>query len=247
MRASQWLLRIPATSAEGRIFCFPYSGVGASMFNRWPRWIARFEVCPIQLPARENRIAEPHYRTYARLADELAHDLSSLLDRPFVFFGHCAGALPAFETVRRLDDATLPRRRRLVVSAQVAPHHCPHDRMLDQTDDELLSELAEQVRARGGEPHPALLTLALRVLRQDLEANREYRLPGPDPIRTDITVVHWSADPEVTQPELTGWRHYAADVSFRVLDGGHYDFLAAPPPLLNLLHDILEGAGADDR
>jgi surfactin synthase thioesterase subunit len=229
------LLRIPARESAGRVFCFPYSGVGASMFNRWPRWIGRFEVCPVQLPGRENRIRDAHPKTHQELAESITDQLLPLLDRPFALFGHCAGALPAFEVARRLTGGDLPRPRRLVVSAQVAPHHCPHDRFLDCTDDELVDELRRLTVQRGGQPHPALLALSLEVLRKDLDANRVYRLAEPVPIPMDITVLHWSADPEVTLPELEGWSQYAPDVRFTVLDGGHYEFLTAPDALLDLL------------
>jgi surfactin synthase thioesterase subunit len=244
VKASRWLLRIPSGESDGRIFCFPYSGVGASMFNRWPRWIGRFEVCPVQLPGRENRVREAHPRTHQELAEVLTGELLPFLDRPFVFFGHCAGALPAFEVARRLDGQNLPEPRRLVVSAQVAPHHCPHDRFLDCTDDELVDELKRLTVERGGEPHPALLALSLAVLRKDLDANRVYRLAEPVPIPMDITVLHWSGDPEVTRPELDGWSHYAPAVRFTVLDGGHYDFLTAPDALLDLLSGQLADGAA---
>jgi surfactin synthase thioesterase subunit len=237
------LLRIPASESEGRIFCFPYSGVGASMFNRWPRRLGGLEVCPVQLPGRENRIRDPLPGTYEELAESLADQLLPFLDRPFAFFGHCAGALTAFEVTRRLAAQRLPVPLALVVSAQVAPHDCPHDRFLACTDEELLDELKRLTVERGGEPHPALLALSLRVLRRDLDASRRYRLAEPVRMPTDITVVHWSGDPEVTLPELQGWGRYADDVRFDVLHGGHYEFLRAPDALLDLLSAHLrEGA-----
>jgi surfactin synthase thioesterase subunit len=231
----RWLLRVPSAGSGGRIFCFPYSGVGASMFNRWPRWIGPFEVCPIQLPGRENRIREPCFTRYEEMAESLIGQLLPLLDRPFVFFGHCAGALPAYEVARRLAGTGLPAPGRLVVSAQVAPHDCPHDRFLGCTDDELVDELKALTVARGGEPHPALIELSLAVLRKDLEASGAYRLDEPAAVPVGITVLHWSGDPEVTLPELAGWKRYADDVRMAVLPGGHYEFLAAPATLLDLL------------
>lgn len=240
MKRFPWLLRDPSDDAAGRVFCFPYSGMGASMFNRWPRWIDRYETCLIQLPGRENRVREPHFGSFAQLADILAEQLAPLLDRPFVFFGHCAGALPAYETARRLPSSGLPAPRCLVVSGQVAPHDCPHDRFLELDDIGLLAELANLAVQRGGRADPAMLALGLQVLRQDLEANRHYRLAEPIPISMDVTVVHWDADPEVTEAQLRGWRHYAEPTRFETLPGGHYGFLAAPEPLLDLLSTQLQ-------
>lgn len=230
----RWLLRRPADEAAARVFCFPYSGVGASMFNRWPRWLKTVEVCPIQLPARENRIREPHYGTYQQLAESVVDPLRPYLDRPFVFFGHCAGSLPAFETALRLAELGLPTPQRLVVSAQAPPHHCPHDRFLDLTDEELAAELGKIVMARGGEPHPLLIELTLDMLHRDLDANRVYTRERTV-LPFGVTVVHWSADHEVDLGLLRDWHGYADDVRFAELPGGHYEFLTAPAPLLDLL------------
>lgn len=230
----RWLLRRPAEDATARVFCFPYSGVGASMFNQWPRSLAGVEICPLQLPARENRIREPHFGTYQQLAAELVEPLQPYLDRPFVFFGHCAGALPAYETARLLAEAGLPTPQRLVVSAQAPPHHCPHDRFLGLDDEQLSAELAAMVVTRGGQPHPLLIELTLSVLRQDLDATRLYTA-GRTVLPSGITVLNWSDDPEVDLSLLRDWTGYSSDVQFRELSGGHYEFLTAPPELLELI------------
>ena len=233
------LLRRPSEDAEARVFCFPYSGVGGSMFSQWPRAIGTAEVCPIQLPARENRVREPHYGTYQELAAELVEQLLPYLDRPFVLFGHCAGALPAFETAALLAERGLPLPHRLVVSAQVPPHHCPQDRFLDMDDEQLGRELGRIIVERGGEPHPALIELTLEVLHQDLDANRVYRRPSPLVLPVGVTALHWADDEEITPEQIRPWREYSSDVRFSVLDGGHYAFLSAPQQLMDLFAALL--------
>ncbi|MGW2787208.1 thioesterase II family protein [Streptomyces populi] len=232
------LLRRPSQEAAARIFCFPYSGVGASMFNQWPRMIGDVEVCPVQLPSRENRIREDHFGTYEELAEVLAEDLVPHLDRPSVFFGHCAGSLPAFETALRLAGQGLPTPVEVVVSAQVAPHDCPNDRFLHMTDAELSDELSRLVVARGGTPHPMLIDLTLSVLHQDLDANRAYHRPQPVTVPSGITVLHWSEDPEIEPSQMHGWSAYSERVTFTELPGAHYAFLSAPPELLRTLHSL---------
>ncbi|MFI9782962.1 thioesterase II family protein [Kitasatospora sp. NPDC051984] len=232
------LLRKPSEEAAARVFCFPYSGVGASMFNQWPRTIGGLEICPVQLPARENRIRDAHYGTYQDLAEALAEDLAPYLDRPAVFFGHCAGSLPAFETALRLARLGGPVPREVVVSAQAAPHDCPRDRFLQMTDEALAEELGQIVIARGGEPHPMLIELTLGVLHQDLDANRVYTRAQPVRAPSGITVLSWSEDPEIEPAELTGWERYSDRVRFTELPGGHYEFLSAPEQLTALLHSL---------
>ncbi|MFF0885016.1 thioesterase II family protein [Streptomyces sp. NPDC003456] len=228
---SPWFVRPPATVHPARIFCFPFSGSGASAFSAWPAAIDGIEVCPVQFPGRENRLAHPHYGTYENLAADLAGHLAPLLDRPFAFFGHCAGALPAYETVLRLAELGLPTPDCLFVSGQPAPHDASRDRMLAMTEPELRAEVESFLRGRGVEPRPDMVELGLMVLLRDHAAAGAYRREEPVAVDCPVVVLHWRDDPDVRLADLRGWRHYADSVEFRVADGGHYDFMDAPPGL----------------
>jgi len=233
--ASPWFVRPPSADAPARIFCFPFSGSGASAFSAWPAAIDGAEVCPVQFPGRENRLAHPHYGSYETLAAELADALAPLVDRPYAFFGHCAGALPAFETVLRLAELGLPRPQCLFVSGQPAPHDASRDRMLGLTEPELRAEVEAFVRGRGIEPRPDMVDVGLSVLLGDHAAARAYRRVEPVAVPCPVVVLHWRDDPDVDLGALEGWRHYSDSVEIRVVDGGHYDFMAAPDELRKLL------------
>jgi surfactin synthase thioesterase subunit len=232
---SPWFVRPQSTGHRARIFCFPFSGSGASAFSSWPAVIDGAEVCPVQFPGRENRLGHPHYGTYENLAADLAEALAPLLDRPFAFFGHCAGALPAYETVLRLAALGLPTPERLFVSGQPAPHDAARDRMLTMTEPELRAELETFIRGRGIEPRPDMVDLGLTVLLRDHAAAGAYRRTEPAAVPCPVVVLHWREDPDTSLDELQGWRRYAEAVDFRVLDGGHYDFMDAPDELLRSL------------
>ncbi len=148
------------------------------MYERWPRRLGDAEVCLVQPPGRQNRIREPHYETYQRLAAELIEFLSPYLDRPFAFFGHCSGALPGVEVTRQLAAAGLPLPRRLFVSAQVAPHDGPYGRLLELSREGLRDELAHIIVNMGGQPSDTLLDLGLDLLVKDVEANKRSTVPG---------------------------------------------------------------------
>ncbi|MFI6985625.1 thioesterase II family protein [Embleya sp. NPDC050154] len=232
---SPWFVRPQTGDHRARIFCFPYSGSGASAFSAWPAAIDDVEVCPVQFPGRENRLAEPHYDTYENLAADLTESLVPRLDRPFAFFGHCAGALPAFETVIRLAERCLPGPECLFVSGQPAPHDASNDRMLTMSETRLRAELESVVRGRGIEPRPDMVDLGMAVLLRDLAAAREYRRVEPVVLHCPIVVLHWRDDPDVSLDQLEGWRAYSDSVDIRVVDGGHHDFMHAPDALLKLL------------
>ncbi|WP_030722373.1 thioesterase II family protein [Streptomyces griseus] len=232
---SPWFVRPPSTDHPARIFCFPFSGSGASAFSAWPAAIGDIEVCPVQFPGRESRMAEPHYGTYEMLAARLAESLEPLLDRPFAFFGHCAGVLPAFETAVLLAERGLPQPDRFFVSGQPAPHDASRDRMLTMTESELRAELESFIRGRGIEPRPDMVDMGMNVLLRDHAAAGEYRRAEPVTLGCPIVVLHWREDPDVGVDDLKGWAPYADAVDIRVVDGGHYDFMQAPDELRKVL------------
>lgn len=241
--SGQWLLRRPDNAAACRIFCFPYSGVGASMYARWPSRVGPAEVCPVQPPGRENRLGEPHFGTFEDFAEQLVPQLAPYLDRPFAFFGHCSSALAGFVTATRLVRAGLPAPSRLFVSSQVAPHEPPYGRFLAMDDDELTGELAALTRSMGGEPRADLLELGLSVMKADIAAHKGYQLPAPQRLPGGVTVIGWDSDDEVRPELMAGWREYSDDVRFITLHGSHHTFLTAPLALVaELARDMAEVA-----
>jgi surfactin synthase thioesterase subunit len=230
-----WFVRPPSDDHPARLFCLPYAGSGASAFSAWPAAIGDVEICPVQFPGRENRLAEPHYGTYENLADALTEALRPLLDRPFALFGHCAGALPAFETALRLAARDLPRPARLFVSGQPAPHDTDSDRMFTMTEAELRAELESVIRGRGIAPRPDMIDLGMTVLLRDLTAARRYRRTEPAALPCPVAVLHWRDDPDVSLDQLAEWRRYTDSADLYVIDGGHHDFMTAPDELREVL------------
>lgn len=50
---------LPRANPRLCLFCFPYAGGGASVYARWAKtYPETVEVCPIQLPGRENRLRD---------------------------------------------------------------------------------------------------------------------------------------------------------------------------------------------
>jgi surfactin synthase thioesterase subunit len=232
----KWLLRTPSAVSRERLFCFPYSGAGASMYNQWPRYAGSTEICPLQLPGRENRMREPLFTTYEELATGVADGLMNYLDRPFGFFGHCGGALAAFATARHLERSCAVSPSCLFISSQVAPHEGPFGRFLTMTADQLRTELTSLTIALGGQPTEAGTDLSLSVLQSDISANRRYRLATPEPLQSHLYAIGWAEDAEVPHALMAGWSAYSAADSFYrvVLDGQHYSFLRGPIALMDI-------------
>jgi len=109
--------------ARIRLFCFPYAGGGASIFRTWhERFPSEVEICPVQWPGREGRLAEAPIADLPVLVEKVAVALAPYLDIPYAFLWHSMGALVSFELtryLRRTDRLALPVH--LFVSGRRAP------------------------------------------------------------------------------------------------------------------------------
>lgn len=82
------------------LFCFPYAGGGASAYRDWIRALDnKVNICPIQLPGREERIIEKPYTDMYLLANNLADTIENIIgEKKCSFFGHSMGGKIAYET-----------------------------------------------------------------------------------------------------------------------------------------------------
>lgn len=231
-RRGRTLLRTPDGSSAARLFALPYSGCGASMYRNWPRHYEGMEICPVQLPGRENRIREPPLETYREMAETVIEGISEFMDRPFGFFGHCGSALTAYETAVLLAAQGGPLPTCVFVSSQVAPQRGPYGIYLTMNDDELAEELCRLIRKMGGEPIPDLVSLYLEVMRADVSANAKYIVPNPVRLPCALTAISWHEDVNVRAALMDGWQE-CGPARYRMLEGDHFRFLSAPRDLMD--------------
>jgi medium-chain acyl-[acyl-carrier-protein] hydrolase len=231
-RKSNWISgAVPRTAQRGvvRLFCFPYAGGSASLFRSWATDLSpTIEVCPVQLPGREDRWHEPALTDLSTLVTTLASALDTFLEPPFAFFGHSMGAFIAFEVTRRLrhDHRRLPAL--LIVSGARAPQipdpEPPAHRL---PADELLNEM----QRLGGIPHellnhPELIALLLPTLRADLSLCETYAYAAEPPLNCPLVVYGGQQDSKAPPEHLTPWQQQTtAAFQLRMFPGNHFFFV----------------------
>ncbi|GAA2975200.1 hypothetical protein GCM10010446_69250 [Streptomyces enissocaesilis] len=178
----------------------------------------------MQLPGRENRVAEPMPDTMEELADRAVRALAPMLRPPYVLFGHSFGGLLAYAVTRRLYELGHPLPRTLLISGARPPHVTAEDSYHTLPHDELLSH----VRATNGiaEPllkHEEFVRRLLEVLRRDLRIAAEYR-PAPGAVLPcPIQIFAADDDPVVPPAVMEGWREYAGgEFGMERGPGDHY-------------------------
>jgi medium-chain acyl-[acyl-carrier-protein] hydrolase len=248
-----WILRPkPRPGAVLRLLCIPHAGAGASAYRGWADALpAQVEVCPVQLPGRENRMLERPFDRVEPLVEALGEAVSAVDDLPFAVYGHSNGALIGFELARHLRRAGRHGPVHLFASGRRAPDlPNPRPNVAHLPDDEFLADL----RNLGGTPeevlaHPELMRMLLPLMRADVALNEHYAFREEAPLDASITAYGGLRDPKATREDVQAWRrHTAASFAARFFPGDHF-FVSGDRDLVLRtlaadLHDLLvRGAG----
>jgi medium-chain acyl-[acyl-carrier-protein] hydrolase len=244
-RSPWFVVPAPRPDALHRLFCIPFAGGGASTYVQWA---AAFRDRPVQifgvqLPGRENRLAEPAFTRIEPLVAALVDAIEPLLDIPFSFFGHSMGSLVAFEATRALRARGLPQPRQLFLSGGLPPH-VPRDLepMAHLDDRAFIDEVSKRY---GGIPpavleHEELLAIVLPILRADISLLESYEFEDDAPLTCPILAYAGVDDVRVDQPRLRRWNELtSADVSTTMFPGGHFYLQSQRPALLEALKEHL--------
>ncbi|ACV63461.1 Oleoyl-(acyl-carrier-protein) hydrolase [Desulfofarcimen acetoxidans DSM 771] len=220
-----WLLACPEAKDKIRLFCMSYAGGGASIYRGW---INAFPddvgVYPIQLPGRENRIAEPPFFEMMELVDAISEAIVPYLRCPFIFFGHSIGARIAFELARNLRRKWKNQPCRLIVSGSRAPHLPEPKPLRHLPDDEFVKEL----RRFSGTPEVILqsrelMEVFIPILRADFAVNETYVYAEDVPLDCPISAYGGTEDMEANRAEIEAWAcHTSCDFTLEMIEGDHF-------------------------
>jgi len=231
---------LPAPSL--RLFCLPYAGGGTGIFRPWLHHLPRgVEICPIQLPGREDRWRESPFTRLDSLVQILAQNIQPFLDVPFACFGHSMGALIAFELARQLRSQQSPVPIHLFLSGR-RPPHLPNPKELHTLPDQAL---IQELRQLEGTPqqvldNPDFLQLLLPTLRADFAVCETYTFTNSPPLAMPISVFGGLEDPETPISCLQQWhRHTSLPSTLDLLPGNHFFIHTSRSLLLKIMTDKL--------
>jgi surfactin synthase thioesterase subunit len=219
-----WIKRFPGKRG-GATVVFPHAGGAAAAYR--PLAIAMagkgFDAYVVQYPQRADRLTHPAAETVEALARDLfeAGDWGRI--GPLRLFGHCMGAIVAFEFARVAEHHGVDVRE-LWVSASQAPATVAASPPLPTTGREVLADMVDL-----GGTDPRLLAdedfvdLLLRAVRADYEAFNRYACAPDVRIHADIHVLGGSHDHRVGRDMLQRWDVHTPGVfTLLMFDGGHF-------------------------
>ncbi len=224
-------------NAEVRLVCFPFAGAGTLALESWAQELpVEIELVLVRLPGRESRLPEAPYTTMRQVLTGLQRSLGSLVASdavPFAFFGHCMGAVVAFEFARYMRAHNWRMPRHLIVSGARAPQLKVHS-----ADDELIHKFSEpdfmeRLRLLGGVPsiildNPQFARVFTRALRADFSIAETYTYSHESALECGISAFAGIYDPDVAVSDLSAWQDQTSgDFDYKVFEGDHFYFREA--------------------
>jgi len=247
MNNDTWIRRpLPNPNARLRLFCFPYAGVGASIFRLWPDGLpGDVDVCAVQLPGRETRLRETPFMRITELVETLLPIVQPYLDRPFALFGHSVGAWISYELCRQLRSQSARQPIHLFVSGRRAPHCPPSKPPMHVLSDDAFLE-AVRTRYGGGAElvwqDAELMQFFLPILRADITMAETYEYTPAAPLECPITAFGGRRDENAGRAELDAWRTMTSEAfTVRMIPGDHFFVNEQRDLLLGLITQALTG------
>jgi len=211
-----------------KLFCFPYAGGSAVIFNNWKQYIENsIELVPIELAGRGKRINEPLYNGVDDVIDDVFGLIKNKInDNPYAFFGHSMGGMIAYELAKRIKKNNLPSPIHVFFSGRSAPH-------IKKDDDKqyhLMSEekFKKEIIELGGTPpeffdHPELMEIFLPLLKNDFKLAGANLYNGKiEPLNCNITVF-LGKEEDLTSEQCDGWKKHTTKLcSIHYFEGGHF-------------------------
>jgi medium-chain acyl-[acyl-carrier-protein] hydrolase len=207
-----------------------------------PDWL---ELVRVQLPGREERADEAPIVDLEELVSVLAPQVAAICDRPFIVYGHCVGALIAFELCHALQANGLGGRLAgLFVSGRRAPQVPSKRKLYNVSEDELVEALREM-----GAESPLLSNARwrryyLEIMRADLALTDTYVYRPRAPLPCALHYIWGKNDVHF---EEAGWPEQTSEqYRCHIVEGGHFLAKSGVERIMGLMRTALPRSAQPD-
>jgi medium-chain acyl-[acyl-carrier-protein] hydrolase len=231
--------------AAPALLCLPHAGAGASMFGSWAEPLtAVASVWAARMPGREKLISEEPLSTIEDMVSRLAREMSFIDSPEITLFGHCSGAILAYELASRLPGLGDNRVAKMIVSSQYIPEPGAGVAIepLGASRQAVVRYLQEM---NGTDPvlldNTEFVDMIAPAIRADIHAAAVYRR-AKAPVRLSIPIyaIGGRSDPAVTARLLRTWQDATSvPLGVRQFDGTHFFLFEQRQVVLDFFRDIL--------
>lgn len=245
MKSSSWFVRpIKRPQAKINLFCLPYAGGNARIFQSWPEYLPDFvEVVAIEPPGRGRRIHEPAFNSMNDLVQELANALNYQIDKPYLIIGHSMGSRIALNTLYELRNFGCPPPIHFIASGSAPPHALGRRKRIHTLpDEEFIMELQSYNGIRKEViANRELMGIYLPLLRADFAVATEECLLDRAPLNCNATVFAGINDAYVSNEDCFAWQNYfSRPIEVSTFEGGHFFIDSARKDVINKISRIID-------
>lgn len=221
----RWIKRFPGARSDGATVVFPHAGGAAAAYRPLAKALSinGSDTYIVQYPQRAERLSHPAPADLGELAQQLFDAAEWTKLGSLDLFGHCMGAVVAFEFARIAEKHGVPVRR-LWASAGQAPSTVAESPPLPTSDREVLADMMDL-----GGTDPCLLDeedfveLLVRAVQADYRALDRYACAPDVRIAADVHAVAGDSDHRVTREQMQRWEtHTAGRYTLSLFAGGHF-------------------------
>ncbi len=242
--SNPWILRrVEPDARKLSLLCLPHAGGGSAAYLSWADALGDgVDICPVQLPGRETRLADAPVDDMTLLVSQLTEALAPWAGRRYALYGHSMGAHLAFELARSFRQSGLALPQCLIVSGARAPHlPLGTPPLADLPEAELLRSLGQRYGNHVDAQMMELMRLMLPTLRADLRLVEQHvHVPQP-PLSVPIHALAGSDDASVALADARQWgRHTDLAFEFKTFAGAHFFTATSRAPFLACLARALQ-------
>lgn len=229
----------PRENAKRRLFVFHHAGGSASSYSRWASLAPdTHEVVLLELPGRGTRSSEAPLTDFKSVIDLLESEISPLLNKPHLFFGHSLGALIAFELARCLSVRAEPSKLEKIGISSVLPPTKENLKRRDPISHLPTVQFMQRVEAYA--PLPDLVKsdqnafhYFLKIIRADIQIMESYEASEFENTGLPLSLFAGSRDHSVSAERLLAWSELGRLVEpLQVRSGDHFHVFNEPDALL---------------
>lgn len=214
------------TDSEKCMICIPFAGSGASLFAGWQRIMGDdMEILPIQLPGREERIAEKPVTSVDEAVISIAQAVVPAINgRDFVIFGHSMGGLIAYALTAKLEKDYGMSPDLCVISASSINICAKKQKVSEMSDEELIQELSSY----GGMDEqllslPDYLKMYLDIIRNDYKIIEDFAASDKTSVRSPFRLYSGTEDTLIAKDDMKEWYGLTSSgVTEKVFEGDHF-------------------------
>jgi medium-chain acyl-[acyl-carrier-protein] hydrolase len=229
------------------LFCLPYAGGSATIYNKWVKKLpASVKLFPLEIAGRGKRSNEPLPTSVDEVVQDLFQTIYKLIEEktPYAIFGHSMGSLLAYELIHQIKAAALPEPRAVFFSGRSAPHVNYEKRNVHLMPEQ---QFQEEILQIGGIPqeffeNKVLSELFIPIIRSDYRLIETYQYTKKTCcLNCDFIILHGESD-TTTMGRMDEWQlHTSMKSQVYAFSGGHFFIHEHENAVLSLIQNILLG------